>query len=44
MIDNIFLDKAWHRGLLHKMKAYGITGNFIDWLSSYLKGREQKVI
>jgi DNA-binding transcriptional regulator GbsR (MarR family) len=26
------------------MKAYGITGNFIDWFSSYLKGRRQKVI
>jgi hypothetical protein len=26
------------------MKAYGITGNLIDWLSSYLKGRRQKVI
>jgi hypothetical protein len=32
-------DKVWHRGLLHKMKAYGINGNFIDWISSYLKGR-----
>jgi hypothetical protein len=37
-------DKDWHRGLLHKMKAYGITGNLIDWFSSYLKGRRQKVI
>jgi hypothetical protein len=36
-------DKVWHRGLLHKMKAYGITGNLIDWFSSYLKGRRQKV-
>ena len=30
--------------LLHKMKAYGITGNLIDWFSSYLKGRRQKVV
>jgi hypothetical protein len=37
-------DKVWHRGLLHKMKAYGITGNLIDWFSSYLKGRRQKVV
>ena len=37
-------DKVWHRGLLHKMKAYGIAGHFIDWFSSYLKGREYKVI
>jgi hypothetical protein len=26
------------------MKAYGITGNLIDWFSSYLKGRRQKVV
>jgi hypothetical protein len=26
------------------MKAYGIAGHFIDWFSSYLKGREYKVI
>ena len=26
------------------MKAYGINGNCIDWISSYLKGREQQVI
>ena len=37
-------DQVWHRGLLHKMKAYGITGNLIDWYSSYLKGRRQKVV
>jgi hypothetical protein len=36
-------DKVWHQGLLHKMKAYGITGKLIDWFSSYLKGRRQKV-
>ena len=37
-------DKVWHRGLLHKMKAYGITGNLVDWFSSYLKDRRQKVV
>jgi hypothetical protein len=36
--------KVWHRCLLNKMKAYGITGNLIDWFSSYLKGRRQKVV
>jgi hypothetical protein len=36
-------DKVWHQGLLHKMKSYGITGNLIDWYSSFLKGRRQKV-
>ena len=37
-------DKVWHRGLLHKMKAYGITGNLINWLKSYLKARRQKLL
>jgi hypothetical protein len=27
-----------------KMKAYRITGNLIDWFSSYLKGRRQKIV
>ena len=26
------------------MKADGITGNLIDWISSYIKGRRQKVV
>jgi hypothetical protein len=37
-------DKVWHRGLLHKMEAYGKTGNLINWLNSYLKARRQKVV
>ena len=37
-------DKVWHRGLLDKMKAYGITGNLINWFESYLKARRKKVI
>jgi hypothetical protein len=37
-------DKVWHRVLLHKIKAYGITGNLINWLNSYLKPRRQKVV
>jgi hypothetical protein len=26
------------------MKAYGITGNLINWFKSYLKARRQKVV
>ena len=37
-------DKVWHRGLLDKMKAYGITGNLINWFESYLKARQKKVV
>jgi hypothetical protein len=24
-------DKVWHRGLLKKIKAYGISGNLLHW-------------
>jgi hypothetical protein len=37
-------DKVWHRGLLHKLKAYGINGNLFDWFHSYLNEREQRVV
>jgi hypothetical protein len=37
-------DKVWHRGLLHKLKAYGINGNVLDWFHSYLNEREQRVV
>ena len=37
-------DKVWHRGLLHKLKAYGINGNVFDWFHSYLNEREQGVV
>ena len=37
-------DKVWHRGLLHKLKAYGINGNLFDWFPIYLNEREQRVV
>ena len=37
-------DKIWHRGLLHKMKAYGIDGNLLHWFENYLCDRKQKVV
>ncbi len=36
-------DRVWHRGLLHKIRQYGITGNLNNWLSNYLTDRSQKV-
>lgn len=36
-------DKVNHRILLHKLNAIGFNGNIIDWISSYLTGREQMV-
>ena len=39
-----YFDKIWHEGLLHKCKNdFGITGRLLDWLSSYLKDRRQRV-
>ncbi len=36
-------DRVWHRGLLHKIRQYGISGNLASWLSNYLANRSQKV-
>ena len=37
-------DKVPHYRLLHKIKNYGITGNFLGWIESFLIGRSQQVI
>ena len=37
-------DKVWHRGLLFKLKQLGLHGTVIDWLSSYLYKRKQRVV
>lgn len=49
-IDCIYLDfqKAFdtvsHKRLIHKLKAYGITGNLLLWIEDFLNGRKQRVI
>jgi hypothetical protein len=42
-VDTI-LYKVWHRGFLHKLKAYEINGNVLDWFHSYLNEREQRIV
>jgi hypothetical protein len=37
-------DKVWHRGLLKKLKAYGISGNLLRWFENYLSDRNQRVL
>ena len=37
-------DKVRHRGLLKKLKAYGISGNLLYWFENYLSDRNQKVV
>ncbi len=37
-------DRVWHTGLLAKLSRVGITGQLLDWLSSYLNKRQQRVV
>ena len=37
-------DKVDHEILLKKLKAFGISGNLLNWLNSFLSNREQYVI
>lgn len=36
-------DRVWHRGLLSKLENYGIKGELLLWIESYLSSRKQKV-
>jgi hypothetical protein len=33
-------DRVWHKGLIHKLKQSGISGNLLKWFQNYLYGRE----
>ena len=40
-----YFDKIWHQGLLTKCKyEFNIAGRLIDWLTSYLGDRRQRVV
>ena len=32
-------DRVWHAGLLHKLKSYGISGQILGLISSFLSNR-----
>ena len=36
-------DRVCHRGLLAKLKAGGVSGDALSWLTNYLTGRKQCV-
>ena len=36
-------DRVWHEGLLHKAHCYGLHGKLLNWLESYLCGRQLTV-
>ena len=37
-------DRVWHEGLLFKLRRMGITGSLLEWFSSYLDQRHQRVV
>lgn len=37
-------DRVWIKGLLLKLERYGIKGDLLQWLESYLTGRSQRVV
>lgn len=37
-------DRVWHRGLLHKLSSIGCSDEILQWFSSYLSGRKQRVV
>ena len=36
-------DRVWHKGLLAKLRAIGFSENIVEWFSSYLDNRKQRV-
>ena len=37
-------DRVWHKGLLFKLKSYGVNGLLLQWFESYLNYRNQRVL
>jgi hypothetical protein len=37
-------DKVPHGRLVHKLRAYGITGVLLEWLADFLRNRKQRVV
>ena len=38
------LDKVWHKGLIHKLKQSGISGNLLKWFQNDLYEREPRMV
>ena len=38
------LNKIWHKGLIHKLKLKGISGNILNTITDFLSFRKQRVI
>ena len=37
-------DRVWHKCLVYKLKAAGISGSLLCWLTDYLDNRKQRVV
>ena len=37
-------DRLWHKGLIEKLKSYGINGKLLKWLKDYISERKQQVL
>ena len=37
-------DRVWHRGLIIKLRQYGIDGDLLTWITDYLDDRKQRVV
>ena len=37
-------DRTWHAGLLHKLKSYGISGQILGLISSFLSNRWLRLV
>ena len=37
-------DKVAHNRLLYKLSSYGVKGNTLGWIGSFLSGRSQQVV
>ena len=37
-------DRVWHAGLLHKLKAYGFSGQIFGLISFFLSNRQLQVV
>ena len=37
-------DRVWHVGLMHKLRAAGVTGEILNWFKNYLSDRQQRVV
>ena len=37
-------DRVWHKGLIFKLRQYGIDGDLLNWISDYLDDRKQRVV